>query len=371
MISRKYPTIFTRDYVSDWTPANALREIVQNCLDSPSTFEYDLSGDSLIFTSKGTKLHQSTLLLGNSTKRDDINTVGGKGEGYKLACVILLREGHDVVIRNGDLIWTPQFEYSELFEAEVMVFVETSGSGNDLTFEISGATQDLIDEVKEDCLYLQTDLGRVWEGSRGRVFPDIHGKLYVGGLFVCNYSGMKYTYDFKPQYLPLNRDRKSVDGWKLTENTTKLLEEVAPASELALLSQENNVDSGGYYTRFYNQEVAEESYKLFKEKNGELAVVARDEDEKEVMEKRGYKNVKVVYNEKVRNLIKDSVEYINFIDELDSVVEPPEEDDTRSPIEILEDWWEDNEIFNELPTDTISEFKKLLDLFKEKGVEWQ
>lgn len=369
-MSKKYPTIFTRDYVSDWTPANALREICQNCLDDASTFEYDLSGDTIIFTSKGVKLHQSTLLLGNSTKREDATTVGGKGEGYKLACVILLREGHDITIRNGDLIWTPSFEYSDLFEAEVMVFTETNGSGNDLTFEISGATEELVSEVKEDCLYLQSDLGRVWEGERGRLFPDKVGKLYVGGLFVCDIN-TRYVYDFKPAYLPLNRDRKSVDSWKLTENTTKLLEEVAPVEELAALASTSALDAGGYYTRFTSPKVADEAYKQFKEKHSNLSVIAEDYDDKEKLERRGYKNVEVVYNNQYRGLLKSSPEYINFIDELDSVVAPPEEEDKRTPLEVVLDCHSNILNTNCISSETRIVMQELVDLFKEKGVEWQ
>ena len=144
---KKYWTTYLKDYWHDWTPANAIREISQNALDSDAAFEYDFRGDTLEFTSKGVELPASTILLGMTTKRNDDNTVGGKGEGWKASCVILLREGFDVVIHNGSKIWTPSFEFNEVFGREVFVITETEGSGEDLTFIISGVSEGLKAEV--------------------------------------------------------------------------------------------------------------------------------------------------------------------------------------------------------------------------------
>ena len=88
---KKYWTSLTSTYVPDWSAPEAIREILQNFLDSPAAFEYDFSGGSLEFVNKRITLHQSTILIGSSSKRDEIDSVGGKGEGYKLACLVLLR----------------------------------------------------------------------------------------------------------------------------------------------------------------------------------------------------------------------------------------------------------------------------------------
>ena len=273
---KKYWTTYLKDYWHDWTPANAIREISQNALDSDAAFEYDFRGDTLEFTSKGVELPASTILLGMTTKRNDDNTVGGKGEGWKASCVILLREGFDVVIHNGSKIWTPSFEFNEVFGREVFVITETEGSGEDLTFIISGVSEGLKAEVIHDCLYLQKDLGTVFEGKRGRVLMDTPNKLYVGGLFVCDIKGHKYSYDFAPAYLPLNRDRKSVDSWNLAANVTSLLEEVLPAKDLAQLVSTRAADAGGWYSTFTSDEVAEEVYAIAKESYGNTVVVVGD-----------------------------------------------------------------------------------------------
>jgi hypothetical protein len=364
---KKYWTTYLKDYWHDWTPANAIRELSQNALDSDAAFEYDFRGDTLEFTSKGVELPASTILLGMTTKRNDDNTVGGKGEGWKASCVILLREGFNVVIHNGSKIWTPSFEFNEMFGREVFVITETEGSGEDLTFIISGVSESLKVEVIHDCLYLQKDLGTVFEGKRGRVLMDTPNKLYVGGLFVCDIKGHKYSYDFAPAYLPLNRDRKSVDSWNLAANVTSLLEEVLPAKDLAQLVSTRAADAGGWYSTFTSDEVAEEVYAIAKESYGNTVVVVGDGDEKEKLEKRGYKNVEVVYNDQERKLIQKAPSYQEFLEELEQVVDAEEPEDTRTPIEILKEFQEHWGFSSREQEDA---FDKILELFADKGVSF-
>lgn len=366
---KKYWTSLTREYVADWSAPEAIREILQNFLDSPAPFEYNFSGSCLEFTNKGITLHPSTILMGSSSKRNDVNSVGGKGEGYKIACLVLLREGYSVTIYNGSKIWTPCFEYHEDFETEVLVFWEEDRIHNDgdLTFEVDGADESLIEDIIDKCLYLQKDLGTVFEGKRGRVLMDTPNKLYVGGLFVCDIKGHKYSYDFSPAYLPLNRDRKSVDSWNLAANVTSLLEEVLPAKDLAQLVSTRSADAGGWYFTFTSDEVAEEVYALAKESYGSTVVVVGDGDEKEKLEKRGYKNVEVVYNDQERKLIQKAPSYQEFLEELEQVVDAAPEEDERTPIEMLEDWA--STFTFEYSCDEGS-FKELLDIFKQRGVEF-
>lgn len=302
-----------------------------------------------------------------TTKRNDDNTVGGKGEGWKASCVILLREGFDIVIHNGSKIWTPSFEFNEVFGREVFVITETEGSGEDLTFVISGVSDTLKAEVIHDCLYLQKDLGTVFEGKRGRVLMDTPNKLYVGGLFVCDIKGHKYSYDFAPAHLPLNRDRKSVDSWNLAANVTSLLEEVLPAKDLAQLVSTRAADAGGWYSTFTSDEVAEEVYAIAKESYGNTVVVVGDGDEKEKLEKRGYKNVEVVYNDQERKLIQKAPSYQEFLEELEQVVDAEEPEDTRTPSEILKEFQEHWGFSSREQEDA---FDKILELFADRGVSF-
>jgi|GEM_PF-5579616 len=364
---KRYWTSLLATYVLDWTVPNAIREIVQNCLDDPSTFEYDLSGPTIELTSKGVQLSPATLLMGASGKRGDPTVVGGKGEGYKDALLVLLRNGHKVTIKNGNKLWIPSFEYTEMFEQEVLCVTETDLEDNeDLTYLIEGITPTLRESIIHDCLYLQDDLGEVREGSIGRILVDRPNKLYVGGLFVTDITGHKYSYDFAPAYLPLNRDRKSVDSWNLAANTTKLLEEAFPPKEVAEMVRDRVRDTGGYYASIKSQAVAEEAYNLVKKEHGDTVVIASNTDEEQQLKESGYDNVKTIYDDNYRQLVKSSVEYQSNIKKLEVKVV---EEDKRTPIEMLEELY--TLLEDTLDFGRIDKFDDLLSVFRYRGVIFQ
>ena len=95
------------NYVSNWTAVEAIREIFQNALDAEvmdpvnkMSYSYDSENQILRICNKKGVLSTSSLLLGNSSKRDNKNTIGSHGEGYKVATIVLLREGLGLKIYN-------------------------------------------------------------------------------------------------------------------------------------------------------------------------------------------------------------------------------------------------------------------------------
>lgn len=367
-MSRVYNTMLTKDYVLDWSVANGVREFISNWLDSEGKSEFDFSSSWIELTNKNIKLDASCLTIGTSGSRFNKDAVGVHGEGILIGLIPLLREGIHVELRNSDVVWIPKFVYNEDFRREILVIEETEyNNGIDYTVFISGLKSSDIDEVIESCLYLQKDLGRVRVGSTGRVLEDIQGKLYVGGMLVTDLPRHKYSYDFHPQHLSLNRDRKSVDTWDLADNTAKLLEEVFPTKELVGMVKENSIDTGSFYTKLKSEAVAEEAYSDFKEKHG-YAVVAKSSDELTELKNKGYKNVSVVYNDQYRELIKRSDSYNEFVESLEETLEEVEIDD-RTPIDMLEEWYSTEADGGDCGH--WIKFEALIEVFKERGVEWQ
>lgn len=45
---KKYPLSLSPDYCMDWTPADAIRELLANSLDDPSKFKYSFDGEEII-----------------------------------------------------------------------------------------------------------------------------------------------------------------------------------------------------------------------------------------------------------------------------------------------------------------------------------
>ena len=91
--TKVYPLSLTRGYVVSWGLREAVREIIQNALDSDSDFGYAIDGDTLTVISRYASLSPQTLLLGSSNKGGDISSIGQFGEGYKLALLVLTRDG--------------------------------------------------------------------------------------------------------------------------------------------------------------------------------------------------------------------------------------------------------------------------------------
>lgn len=137
---RSYELPISRDYVRHWSMPEAVREIIQNALDSESPFEYEFKSDKLFIRSRGAILPTSTLLLGKTSKAHATDKIGSFGEGYKIALLVLTREGYSVKIHNNGRIWTPFFKQSRQFDAEVLCIEDSADPipFEGISFEIDG-----------------------------------------------------------------------------------------------------------------------------------------------------------------------------------------------------------------------------------------
>lgn len=363
---KRYELSITKGYCSDWTIENALREIFQNQLDSQAEGSHSYENDQLKITSYGVSIPAKTLLMGVTTKRGDNDSVGGKGEGFKLAVGILLREGLEVEILNGSVKWVPSFQYSSAFEEDILVIDEHDIPQNyDLTFVVNGVTEDVWDNVVEQCLYLRTDITDTLECSSGTVIKDFGGKIYVGGLFVTDEPTLQFSYDFHPSILKLNRDRKSVDNWNLLWETSRILEEVMEPNEIATLMElgVTDVKSGSHH---YGSSIKDACYDLFKEKSNENCVVVDYEMDKEEAKDR-YKATPVILNSSsFATLVKDSSSYRSYLEEVKR--DDVGDEDQRDVLEVIYDL--KDSLIASLSTDDIDEFQKVIDMFEERGVSW-
>ena len=213
----------SRNYVSSWGIEEAIRELLQNAKDSngEDIIDIDKSSGTITITNKNTSIPSSTLLLGNTSKKDDLDKIGQFGEGYKLALLVLLRENKEIFIKNGNKNWTPSFEYSDNFECEVLCITETAGNGDDLTFEISGFDSSELDELENEFLGLNGQAYNSIQTSYGEILTDsdYKGKVFVDGLPVYEDDNFDYGYNFRPCYVSLDRDRKSINIYELKRLT--------------------------------------------------------------------------------------------------------------------------------------------------------
>lgn len=322
---RKYELSLSKDYVPDWTVVDAIRELFQNALDQEETvkdnkmfFQYD-GENLLVIGNKKSVLEIRTLLLGSSTKRNDINTIGQFGEGYKIATLVLCRLGKKVTFFNygNREVWQPRFVKSKRYGDDVLTFFIDKQypwrkvPNLNLTITIEGITPDEYELIKQSNLHLDVPSEKIETDTGDILLEDrFKQKVFVNGLYVCTYDKYTYGYNFKPQYLKLDRDRKLVDNFMLRWLASTMWSGVMHhelAAKLAL-NQAADIEYivNASRSRDNIEAIATQAYRLFTKKYGSNAVPISPEDGKvEVAD--GYEQV--VVKPELSNLIRRSPLY--------------------------------------------------------------
>lgn len=225
---QKIELTISPNYVPNWTIVDAVRELFQNALDQEkqcpgNDMEWSFEDGKLTVSNKKSVLTAQSLLLGQTTKANDASTIGQFGEGYKIATLVLLRNDKQITFYNygAKEIWRPRFVKSRRFGTDILTFfIEKAGSfwaappNADLSIEVSGITAEEFDEIVQSNLHIRDDF-KIIESTQYGDAVDIPGKVFVNGLFVCNYEPYHYGYNFKPGVLKLDRDRKMASDFDL------------------------------------------------------------------------------------------------------------------------------------------------------------
>lgn len=257
---RKYELSISADYVPGWGVTEAVREFFQNSIDEETRdssnkmlFEYDEAEEKLIIGNKHSELDIKTLLFGTTTKNDDDAMIGNHGEGYKIATVVLLRLGKTVVFNNycRREVWRPRLVKSRKYDGALVptFFVETAAvwekvPDHSLMIEISGITPEEYEKAKKSNLHLQGDYQKI-ETMYGDILesPEHKGKIFVGGLYICEEPRLDIGVDFKPCYVRLERDRNMVNSFDVCWYASKMVEN---AQNAELLKKSIDSYSGQY-----------------------------------------------------------------------------------------------------------------------------
>lgn len=239
----RYTLTISPDYVKNWTPKDAIRELLQNWIDQ-ETIDKDnlkslvLTEDSLILSNRKSVLNKSTLLLGGGTK-DGTKTIGQFGEGYKMAILVLLRDNISCEIRNYGLneLWTPKLVKSKIYNSKVLAidtkdYVRKKNDKDSLEIHISNVpnVQNILDEIWlnfNDRSYCKLDC----DSGEILLEPKFKGHIYIKGLLITNRSNLEYGYNFNHNIIKIGRDRNIVSGSDLEEATARLWREALNSIE--------------------------------------------------------------------------------------------------------------------------------------------
>ena len=231
---KKYELAISNNYVHTWGVEDAVREIMQNAIDSETDgnkLSVDYADGTLNIKNIGCSLDISSLVLGNSSKHDS-KYIGTYGEGFKLAIIVLLRNGVDVAIHTNGEKWQPEFRLSNKFKVETLhidVEKEENSYSNQIWFELKGIDNENFEEIRDKNLAILNvmgfNIGEKIETEYGNILLEkrYKGMMFVNGLYVQQDSSFQYGYDFKPEYLHLDRDRKAINYYKMRELTAKAI----------------------------------------------------------------------------------------------------------------------------------------------------
>jgi hypothetical protein len=294
----RFELSITSDYAPNWNVWEGVREAIQNGLDSkdkgyPLTVEHKEGG--LHIRNEGCILDASVWLLGKSSKRDDASQRGQHGDGLKVGTLALVRAGVEVKIYNGDEIWTPVIERSDTYAGEEVLTIKTRKRRQDhwgdrpihdftVVIKISKGTWEGIRDRFLDLVSIPpSQIARVPYRGSVLLAPEMQGRIYSRGIYVCTKPDLMYGYDF--QRLELDRDRRMVDDWDLNWQVAHVMQELCEGDEkdlwLERLYAALESDAGPELAQMYNagDVIHEAMAATFAASYGDKAVpVANDEE---------------------------------------------------------------------------------------------
>lgn len=346
-------------YVPAWTLVDAVRELFQNALDqqkqnseNEASWHYDDATGVLTISNATSKLTTASLLLGQTTKADDKSTIGQFGEGYKIATLVLLREGKNVVFYNYGAreVWRPRFVKSHRFGTDILTFfiekkaIWENVPSADLVIAIDGISADeYYDQIVPSNLHLRSDFEVIEETEYGDII-NLPGKVFVNGLYVCDYGPYMYGYNFKPAHIRLDRDRKMVNDFDLRWIASKMWSTCKDTDKVLEMIAEGKADVAFLESVSYSNKWCDLAAEKFKSVYGPEAIPVTSQEELDKVPT-GYKGV--VVNENYNALIRGSSSFVM-----------PRPDD-HSPIDDLQDWY--NSIKYRLDSYEQEQFEAIMD----------
>lgn len=163
-------------YRENWGEWEAIREIVQNAMDTGTKVvkKYNRDKGTLVVKDSGSGFDLKNLLIGEGDK-DGVSSIGKFHEGMKFALLVCVRDGIKVRIQTNDIVIVPKL--TKMFEKNVLAIdywtTDKSIKGTKVTMK--GIKNDYSDR------FLTTNLKK---GMKDEVLLDKPGQLYVKGIFV-------------------------------------------------------------------------------------------------------------------------------------------------------------------------------------------
>lgn len=328
----KYELTISTKYVPDWTYVEAVRELLQNAIDNEAVDEnnkyeavYLADEEKLNISNKSSKLTLDTLLLGVSTKRNDDRTIGQHGEGYKIAFMVLAREGKKVTVYNygANEVWNVKLVKSKRYNGEEIVQVEVDKNpiwkkapNNNLTIVIDSISNSDYENIQKDCIMLRDEYPESYKSEVGNILTDEDevGNIFVRGLFVFKDPLLKYGYDIQVP-VKLDRDRNNISNYDCRSLEAKMWlfaafgnKEVADKLAKMSLDEVYDVDYIKYLAPFYREYLNKPAESILSLLDDKDSFITSDSERYEYALKRGIKTTLI--SSQAMEIVRHSNKYV-------------------------------------------------------------
>lgn len=328
----KYELTISTKYVPDWTYVEAVRELLQNAIDNEAVDEnnkyeavYLADEEKLNISNKSSKLTLDTLLLGVSTKRNDDRTIGQHGEGYKIAFMVLAREGKKVTVYNygANEVWNVKLVKSKRYNGEEIVQVEVDKNpiwkkapNNNLTIVIDSISNSDYENIQKDCIMLRDEYPESYKSEVGNILTDENevGNIFVRGLFVFKDPLLKYGYDIQVP-VKLDRDRNNISNYDCRSLEAKMWlfaafgnKEVADKLAKMSLDEVYDVDYIKYLAPFYREYLNKPAESILSLLDDKDSFITSDSERYEYALKRGIKTTLI--SNQAMEIVRHSNKYV-------------------------------------------------------------
>lgn len=210
----------SEDYIGSWKREDGIQEFISNSLDAGDKVRITHNGEETRISDNGVGILKKHFILGISQK--DKTAIGQFGEGMKMACLVLARTGSPVKIETIGTTYEATLEYSEEFDAKLLVIYFSKNSRTKGTSIVFKSTKSELEKAKS--MFAQ------FSGSRRKpilmdemeISFDNPGVIYSNGLETTKLDAI-FSYNIKDKSIVSSRDRNSVDTYKLNNYIEKFL----------------------------------------------------------------------------------------------------------------------------------------------------
>ncbi len=264
----------TADYRKEWGAIEAVRELVQNCLDnniSRQSSHYKIHDHGISISTDEYVLPMQVFALGATTKTE--KDIGGFGEGMKLAMMILARLNLKPKIDFGFTTAIPVFEYDEVLGCDVFKINfeehDVHYSGTIFYFDFPKDQIELL--KKRVTVFNDNPLPRPLEID---LLKDRPGEVFVNGLYVCEDTKFRYGYNYAPHMIQLGCDRQIASTFGMAWETSRYWGQnitARNAAEVLSMMTENVMDVSDIH-HFISEGNAKLITKAFNERFGDVTI---------------------------------------------------------------------------------------------------